>query len=348
MHITHLGFLLPGNYAADQPYQGLQDTLDLFALGESLGYQNAWVRQRHLENGVSSASTFLAAAGQRTRSIDLGAAVIQMGYENPLRLAEDLSMADVLSGGRLQVGLSAGSPPYGPLLGDRFFDQAPDGVDYSHQRIIRLRDNLSGLPFGEQDTRIESPAGAQRPQIHPAATGITQRLWYGGGSLHSARWAGQNGLHLLIGNLCSGEKTDNFFEAQANQLHLFRSSQAPHSSQRVALGRVIVPWDSADADSRAHYQAYAQSRLERTMQPQGERRTLFAKDLVGSAQDILQSLRQDPIVQEVQELRLELPYNFSKAQYSQILHDVATRIAPELGWKPTSTIPQSMSWALSA
>jgi alkanesulfonate monooxygenase SsuD/methylene tetrahydromethanopterin reductase-like flavin-dependent oxidoreductase (luciferase family) len=342
--ISRLAFLIPGNYTEAQPWAGLEDTLDLFALGESLGYDSAWVRQRHLERGISSAATFLAAASQRTSRIGLGAAVIQMRYENPFRLAEDLSLADVLSHGRLQVGLSAGPPPHGPLLGDRFFDGDPGQIDFSHARVNRLRDNLAGLYVGPPDTLIDTPTGAQRPRVQPYAEGLAQRLWYGGGSLKSAQWAGQHGYHLLIGNLCSGEQTDHFFEAQLSQLALYRQARAQTQARqppdeapaRVALGRVIVPLDSADASSRQHYLAYAESRRARTLQPQGERRTLFANDLVGHADDILAALHADPVLAQVDELRLELPYGLGWSQYAQILSDVATHIAPSLGWHPVT------------
>lgn len=97
--IENLSFLTPGNYPDDDPAAGLEDTLRLFEFGERLGFDGAWIRQRHLEHGVGSAAVFLAAAGQRTSRIQLGTAVIPIGYESPFRLAEDLSMADVLSGG---------------------------------------------------------------------------------------------------------------------------------------------------------------------------------------------------------------------------------------------------------
>jgi len=338
MAIAHLAFLTPGNYAEDSPCQGLEDTLRLFEQGEALGYQGAWVRQRHLERAVSSATTLLAAATQRTRRIALGTAVIQMGYENPFRLAEDLATVDVLSHGRLQVGLSAGAPPYGPLLGGRLFDGDAQGIDFSHARVERLRSNLRGDFFGDDDFFVESPAGRHRPRVQPHATGLVERLWYGGGSLKSAQWAGAQGYHLLIGNLNRGEQTDNFFEAQRSQLDLFHASWSAPYAPRVALGRVIVPLDSADTATRARYRAWAALRVPRTLGPQGDRRTLFARDLVGTSDEILERLRQDPILPSVQELRLELPYDFTGEEYAQILSDTARYIAPALGWSPAQAV----------
>src|ERR1700728_1990209 len=90
--IRSLSFLSPGNFPDNHPEEGLEDTLRLFELGEQLGFNGAWIRQRHLEHGVSSAAVFLAAASQRTRRIELGTAVIPMGYESPFRLGEDLNL----------------------------------------------------------------------------------------------------------------------------------------------------------------------------------------------------------------------------------------------------------------
>ena len=328
--IRHIGFLSPGNYPADDPLSGLEKTLQLLEFGEALGFESAWVRQRHLEPGISSAAAFLAAATQRTRRIQLGTAVIPIGYENPYRLAEDLSTVDVLSGGRLNVGLSAGRPLHADLIGPLAFDGDWEGYDFSHQRVLRFVDNLRSHPIGDESTVIKTPFGPQRPRLQPHARGLTDRIWYGGGSLRSADWAGRNGFNLLIGNVTTGEETDDFFVAQARQLETYRA--AGGSGRRVALGRVIVPLDSADAKTRQRYLDYAAGRTERTLTPQGERRTLYAADIVGTSDQILERLFADPILPHVSELRLELPYEFEDEEYRQIVHDFALRIAPELGW----------------
>jgi alkanesulfonate monooxygenase SsuD/methylene tetrahydromethanopterin reductase-like flavin-dependent oxidoreductase (luciferase family) len=344
--IRHLAFLTPGNFAEADPFAGLEAALKLFEFGEKLGFDGAWVRQRHLERGVSSAATFLAAATQRTRRIELGAAVIQMGYENPFRLAEDLATVDILARGRLQVGLSAGVPLHGALLGSRLYDAAPNTVDYTHKRVGRLKANLAPTPLGDAHTFIESAGGRVRPQVQPHSPGLAHRLWYGGGSLRSAEWAGRNGFNLLQGNVLSGEHTDDFLAAQLGLVERYRASEASEEGDqtggskaqaqakgRVALGRVIVPLDSADAATRKRYRAFAAGRVERTRAPQGERRTLFASDQVGTSDEILERLRQDPVLPHVEELRVELPYNFSGEDYEQILSDLSGRIAPELGWR---------------
>ncbi|MDT7842041.1 LLM class flavin-dependent oxidoreductase [Streptomyces justiciae] len=334
--LTSLAFLTPGNFADDDPHTGLEETLGLFEYGEQLGFDGAWIRQRHLEHGVGSAAVFLAAAGQRTDRIELGTAVIPIGYENPFRLAEDLALADVLSRRRLQVGFSTGMP-HAELLGDLVHDGDWRGFDLSYGRIARVLTHLRGDYLGGPDTVIHSPGNVQRPRLQPHSPGLARRIWYGAGSLRSVRWAAGSGLSLLTGNIVTGEGTDDFTTAQLNLLAEYRRTLPAGTPARVALGRVVVPFDSADAAGRARYRAYAASRHERTLAPQGPKRTLFAPDVVGTAEQILEQLTADPVLAEVSELRLELPYEFHREEYEQILHDVRHLIAPELGWRAGST-----------
>lgn len=322
MSTTKLSFLIPGNYAEADPHTGLEATLRIIELGEQLGYHGAWVRQRHLEHGISSAAVFLAAASQRTSRIELGSAVIQIGYESPFRLAEDLAMVDALSSGRLNVGLSAGPPQHLDLLGPLVFDGDWRSFDFSHQRISRLVQCLRSEPLGEA---IAIPGGKAVPRLQPVAPGLIDRLWYGGGSLKSAQWAGRNGFNLLVGNVTSGEGTDDFTTAQLNQIATYR---AAGGRGRIALGRVIIPTDGASSETRDRYAAYAEARRARTLQPNGEKRTMFAPDLVGTIAGISDLLAADRAVAQANELRIELPYEFNEADYAQILKDARRLVSP--------------------
>lgn len=337
-NIRHIGFLTPGNYSNDDPFTGIDATLDLIAFGERLGFDSAWVRQRHLEPGIGQAAVFLAAASQRTSTIQLGSAVIQIGYESPFRLAEDLSMVDVLSRGRLNVGLSAGVPPHAALIGPLVHDGDWRSHELGHARIARFAANLRGTYLGDADTTIATPFGPQRPRLQPYAAGLAERLWYGGGSLKSARWAGEHGLNLLTGNVITGEDTDDFHTAQRNLIEAYREASDGWPG-RVAVGRVIVPTDSAPASRVARYKAYAEGRYQRTLKPQGEKRTLFPPDLVGTSEQIIAWLENDPVLPLVDELRLELPYEFTLPEYEQILTDTIERIAPRLGWSTNPKFP---------
>lgn len=340
--IKHLGFLVPGNFANTDPAPGIEATLQLISFGEKLGFDSAWVRQRHLEPGIGTAAVFLSAASQRTSTIQLGSAVIQIGYESPFRLAEDLSMVDVLSRGRLNVGLSAGVPPHAALIGHLVHDGDWQNHDLGHARIERFAANLRGDYLGDDDTTINTPFGPQRPRLQPHAKGLVDRLWYGGGSLKSARWAGEHGFNFLTGNVISGENTDDFHTAQVNLIKAYREASDGWPG-RVAVGRVIVPLDGAPPARIARYQAFGAGRFERTLKPQGERRTLFPRDLVGTADQIVEWLLNDPVLPLVDELRLELPYEFTLPEYEQILTDTIERIAPALGWSPSHQGTQALA-----
>ncbi|WP_290686467.1 MULTISPECIES: LLM class flavin-dependent oxidoreductase [unclassified Haematobacter] len=327
MDFDHIAFLVPGNYAEEDPFTGLEATLRLFELGERLGYDSGWVRQRHLERGISSAATFLAAASQRTRSIGLGTAVIQLGYEHPFRLAEDLATVDVLSRGRLNVGVSVGHPPFAALIGGY-----PVEGDYGHTRAEELARLIASPPLSPE--RVAGNAsGAQVPRLQPVARGLSERLWYGGGSQRSAVWAGGAGFHLLTGNIVSGEGTDDFLTAQRRLIDAFRRA----GGGRVGLGRVILPTDSADFATRRRYVDFARSRHARTLEPQGARRTLFLPDIVGTVEEIAALLSRDPVAATARELRLELPYELAVEDYEQILTDMA-RLLPE--WRSADQTTQ--------
>ena len=334
--LNSLSLLAAGSFTDADPYDGLEGTLQLFEQAERLGFDGAWIRQQHLVPNVSSAPVFLAAASQRTRYIELGAAVIQIGYESPFRLAEDLSLADVLSRNRLQVGFSAGVPPTAELLAGLVYDGDWRDYDLSHARIARLADNLRGNFLGGADTVVPHPAGPQRPRLRPHDPGLAGRLWYGAGSLRSVMWAAEHGLHLVVGNICAGEGmgTDDFGTAQLTQIRAYREKFAGPGQPRVVAGRVILPLDGADAAMRRRYRDYQASRHQRTLSPQGPRRILIARDLVGTSAEIVESLRADPVLAEVSELQLELPYAFAREEYEQIVSDAVASIAPQLGWSP--------------
>jgi hypothetical protein len=129
--------------------------------------------------------------------------------------------------------------------------------------------------------------------------------------------------------------TDDFGTAQLAQVRHYRQRFAGKGQPQVIVGRVIVPFDRADSAARAKYREYKASRDQRTLAPQGERRILIAPDVVGTSEQILEALHADPVLAEISELQLELPYAFSGSEYEQILSDVVDSIAPELGWSPS-------------
>lgn len=327
VRIADAGFILPGNYPEDAPGIGLEQTLSLFELGEELGLQVAGIRQRHLERGVSSALPFLAAATQRTSTIRLETGVVPLGYETPFRLAEDFATVDALSGGRLNAGIST-SAPHGDLLAG--LGRADQSVEDSYTLIDRFLEALEGKALA--DDAIYTPYGPQTPRVQPHIPDLRSRVWLGGGSLRSIRWAASRGLRLLLGNIASADGHDSFERAQRAQIDEY-ISLFPGESPAVGTERVIVPWDSATTAQREHYVAYAASREERTKaQVNGH---LFQRDLVGSSAEIIDRLAADPSFDGKTELRVALPYAFDDEEYRQILADLRFEVLPQLGWAPS-------------
>jgi len=144
--LEKLGFLTIGLFDEADPAAGHETTLRMIELGERLGFDSAWVRHRHLQYGISAPIAVLAAATQRTHRIELGTAVMPLGWENPLRLAEDLATVDVLSGGRLNPGVSVGPPMHWDDVKAALYPGTADVEDFSYERVLRLLRFVAGEP----------------------------------------------------------------------------------------------------------------------------------------------------------------------------------------------------------
>ncbi|GGU17705.1 LLM class flavin-dependent oxidoreductase [Lentzea flava] len=326
--LRKLGFLTIGLFDEHNPAPGHQSTLEIIELGEELGFDSAWVRHRHLQFGISSPVAILAAASQRTSRISLGTAVIPLGWENPLRLAEDLATVDVLTGGRLNPGVSVGPPMYYDDVKHALYPQTADAEDFSYDRLRRLLDFVGG----EKVTDFAGTRGIEvfSDRVQPHSAGLRERMWYGGGSLRSARWAGEHGLNLLCSNVVQAEESEDFAEIQLSHIRTFRE----HGGGRVSQGLVVIPTDSATPEQRAKYQDYVDQRTARTGAPVGPRRFMFARDLIGTSAEIAEQLYAHLAFREVDEVAFALPFSFDHRDYVQILTDIATKLGPELGWQP--------------
>ncbi len=330
--LEKLGFLTIGSFDGADPGPGHETTLQVIELGEQLGFDSAWVRHRHLQYGISSPVAVLAAATQRTRRIALGTAVIPLGWENPLRLAEDLATVDVLSGGRLNPGMSVGPPMRYDEVRDALYPDTGDIEDFSYERVLRL------LRFvgGEQASPFRGRVGIEdfSDRIEPHSPGLRARMWYGGASLRSAQWAGANELNFLSSNVVRAEESEDFAEVQRSHLETFRAHHPAGGAARASQGLVVIPTDGATSEQRAKYAAYVEGRTPRTATPQGPARMMFARDIMGTADQIAEALYEDPGFRLVREVVFALPFSFAPDDYVQILTDIATKLGPALGWRP--------------
>jgi alkanesulfonate monooxygenase SsuD/methylene tetrahydromethanopterin reductase-like flavin-dependent oxidoreductase (luciferase family) len=165
-------------------------------------------------------------------------------------------------------------------------------------------------------------------------------MWYGAGSLRSARWTGEQGMNLLTSSVVKvdeGVTAPDFGRLQAEQVRAFREAHPDGAAARVSQGLVVIPTDGATAAQREKYAAYVERRTPRTTEPQGPGRLLFARDLIGTSEQLAEELAAHAGYREVEEVAFALPFTFDPEDYEQILTDIATNLGPALGWKPTVT-----------
>lgn len=333
--LRKLGFLTIGSFDGAAPRAGHESTLEVIELGERLGFDGAWLRHRHLQYGISSPVAVMAAATQRTSRIELGTAVIPLGWENPLRLAEDLATVDILSGGRINPGLSVGQPMRFAEVRKALYPDTADVEDFTYERVNRL----VRLICGEPASTFQGTAGMEEfsDHVQPHAPGLADRIWYGAGSPGSARWAGEQGLSLLTSSVLKAagpDDTTDFATLQHAQIQAFRAQHPDGENARVSQGLVVIPTDTATPEQRAKYTAYVEARTPRTVRPQGPANMLFAPDILGTSEQVAEALYDHAGFRDVNEVVFALPFGFDHADYVQILTDMATSLGPALGWSP--------------
>ncbi len=334
--LRKLGFLTIGLFDPADPAAGHQSTLEIIELGERLGFDSAWLRHRHLQFGISSPVAVMAAASQRTSRIELGTAVTPLGWENPLRLAEDLATVDLLSGGRINPGLSVGEPMNYDTVKHELYPDTAGVEDFSYARVNRLARLIAGekvRDFSGKQGVVEEFSN----RVEPHSAGLRSRLWYGAASMKSAVWAGENGFNLLSSSVIFPDKDQepDFAGVQQSQIRAYRKAAAQSgNTARASQGLVVIPTDTASPAQREKYQRYVDERTPRTRAPQGPKGMMFAQDIIGTSDDIAEQLYAHRGFQEVDEVAFALPFSFDHEDYVQILTDIAGKLGPALGWKP--------------
>jgi alkanesulfonate monooxygenase SsuD/methylene tetrahydromethanopterin reductase-like flavin-dependent oxidoreductase (luciferase family) len=330
--LRRLGFLTIGLFDEADPRAGHEATLELIRLGEELGFDSAWLRHRHLQYGISSPIAVLGAASQRTTTIELGTAVIPLGWENPLRLAEDLATVDILSGGRLNPGVSVGPPMRWDDVKGALYPGTAGSEDFSYHRVQRLLSHVRGEPVTDFRGRVGFEDFSDRVQPH--SPGLAARMWYGGAGLASARWAGEHEMNFLTSSVVRAEESEDFEQIQLSHIRAFRAAHPLGDQARVSQGLVVIPTDSATPAQEKRYREYAAARLPRTESPQGPGRMMFAPDLVGPSAELADRLQSNAAFREIDEVAFALPFTFQPDDYIQILTDMATHLSPALGRHP--------------
>ena len=338
-----LGFLsfVPNPYGPGGDARALQDGIRLFQHAESLGFDIGWVRVRHFEQFPSSPLPLLAAIGQHTSRLRLGTGVIPLRYEDPIRLAEDAATVDLLTRGRLELGVSSGIGQLAKILDPVFGESERGFSDESQYRLGRLRAALAGDTVAHSGTGFMSIPADVELTVTPSSPSLGDRVWYGPGTLASAIRTGEQGLDVHVSTLNAEETGETFSAGQAKQLRAYkeafaRSDAAGRRSPRIAAGRVILPFVSAaDEEPYRQYIAGHNARMHADGRPLDANIPIrFDKVHVGEPARIVDGLLADEALAEATELTLTLPAPGGIDAHLRTLDLVAEHIAPALGWTP--------------
>jgi len=315
----------------------LTDTVRLAEAAEDAGMDGAWIRVHHWEQNLSSPFPILTAMGMRTSRIELGTGVINMRYENPLYMAELAATADLLVGGRLQLGLSRGSPEQALDGPAEFGYPLPDGlapVEDAAARIALFRRAISGEGIAEPGAHAQVLPGQKLP-ILPQSPGLRERVWYGAGNTESAVRVGELGMHLMSSTLvleATGEPLDVL---QARQIEAFRESwrEAGHTGEpRVSVSRSVMP--IVDDASRLYFgPQLAREQMGANRDQIGEIDNsvgTFGKTYVGEPDKIIAELRDDEAVMSADTFLVTVP-NQLGADFNHTSFQALAEIRDALG-----------------
>ena len=259
--MKRIGFLSFGHWS-DTPYSqvrtasdALLQSIELAVAAEELGADGAYFRVHHFAQQLASPFPLLAAVGARTKRIEIGTAVIDMRYENPFYMVEDAGAADLISDGRLQLGISRGSPEQ-VIDGWRHFGYAPpDGgsdADLGRRHAEKFLELLDGKGFAQPNPRPMFPNPPGLLRLEPHSPGLRDRIWWGSATNATATWAARLGVNLQSSTLKADETGEPFHVQQARQIRAYRQAwqEAGHSREpRVSVSRSIF----ALVDERDHF-----------------------------------------------------------------------------------------------
>ncbi|ARC36422.1 flavin-dependent oxidoreductase [Paracoccus yeei] len=336
-----IGFLSFGHWSPDRgsATRSAQDTLlqsiDLAIAAEELGADGAYFRVHHFARQLGSPFPLLAAVGTRTRTIEIGTAVIDMRYENPLYMAEDAGSADLISGGRLQLGISRGSPEQ-VIDGWRHFGYQPaegeSDADMARRHAEVFLNVIQGHGFAEPNPRPMFPNPPGMLRLEPYSPGLRDRIWWGAGSNATARWAAQMGMNLQSSTLKDDENGKPFHVQQAEQIRAYREAWAEvgHERQpRVSVSRSIFPLMN-DMDrmyfGRGGKEQDQVGFIEQT-------RSIFGRGYAAEPDKLIEELRTDEGIAEADTLLLTVPNQLGVDYNAHVLESILKHVAPALGWR---------------
>jgi alkanesulfonate monooxygenase SsuD/methylene tetrahydromethanopterin reductase-like flavin-dependent oxidoreductase (luciferase family) len=337
-----IGFLSFGHWTPSPQSQtrtasdALLQSIDLAVAAEDLGADGAFFRVHHFARQLGSPFPLLAAVGARTKRIEIGTAVIDMRYENPLYMAEDAGAADLIAGGRLQLGISRGSPEQ-VIDGWRYFGYAPaegmSDADMARRHTEVFLDVLRGEGFARPNPRPMFPNPPGLLRVEPHAEGLRERIWWGAGSNATAGWAGKLGMHLQSSTLKTDESGRPFHVQQAEQIRLFREAwkAAGHAGEpRVSVSRSIFAL--MDDRDRGYFGRGGEN--DDTVGFLGDdTRAIFGRSYAAEPDALIEQLKEDEAIAAADTLLLTVPNQLGVDYNAHVIEAILKHVAPGLGWR---------------
>jgi alkanesulfonate monooxygenase SsuD/methylene tetrahydromethanopterin reductase-like flavin-dependent oxidoreductase (luciferase family) len=341
--VKRIGFLSFGHWQNAPGSQtptardALVQTIELAEAAEEIGIDGAYVRVHHFARQLASPFPLLAAIGARTSRIEIGTAVIDMRYENPLYMAEEAAAADLISGGRLQLGVSRGSPEPA-LRGSESFGYVPTeaqtDADLARAKTALFRAAIGGAGVARADTG--RPDSTAMLAIQPQSPGLGDRIWWGAGTRQTAMWAAQQGMNLQSSTLISEDTGVPFGDLQAEQIAMYRSAwlEAGHArTPRISVSRSVIPITS-DLD-RMYFGGRGDTSDQIGYIDGGIAR--FGRSYTGEPDVIAEELSRDAAVREADTVLLTVPNQLGVDYNARMLETIAKHIAPAFGWEPAAS-----------
>ena len=340
--MKRIGFLSFGHWTP-APYSevrtasdALLQSIELAVAAEALGLDGAYFRVHHFARQLGSPFPLLAAIGARTKTIEIGTAVIDMRYENPMYMAEDAGAADIIAGGRLQLGISRGSPEQ-VIDGWRQFGYAPregeTDADMARRHAEQFLDLLNGAGFARPNPRPMFPNPPGLLRLEPHAEGLRDRIWWGSSSNATAAWAAKRGMNLQSSTLKEDESGEPLHVQQHRQIEAYRAAwkEAGHQREpRVSVSRSIFPL--VDDRDRAYF-----GRGTRDQDYVGyidpTTRAIFGRSYAAEPEELVKQLEGDVAIAAADTLLLTIPNQLGVDYNAHVLESILKYVAPQLGWR---------------
>ncbi len=340
--MKRIGFLSFGHWS-DAPYSevrsasdALLQSIDLAVAAEELGADGAYFRVHHFAQQLGSPFPLLAAVGARTKRIEMGTAVVDMRYENPFYMAEDAGAADLIAGGRMQLGISRGSPEQ-VIDGFRHFGyQAAEGetdADMARRNTGVFLGLLKGEGFARPNPRPMFPNPPGLLRVEPYSAGLRERIWWGAASTATAVWAAQQGMNLQSSTLVFDESGEPLHVQQRRQIDAYRAAwkEAGHAREpRVSVSRSIFA--IVDERDRAYFGRSGQER-DQFGYIEADRLAVFGRSYAAEPPQLVEQLKGDTAIAAADTLLLTVPNQLGVDYNAHAMESILRHVAPELGWR---------------